>query len=160
MAFDPNGETGLRRRLKTACTPPSSVNEVSQVLGVSADILSNYTTNPEYVLTNETITQILANLPNVPPREFSVRGNQGFSYIRYEKPQWTQDDIDDLVPPRGAVSVAIYFYQPTYSDDVETDGPNDLDTFTVQQVIEDATDGDPDLLMSVVWYVPYVTYNY
>lgn len=160
MAFDQAGETGLRRRLRMGIGDPPDYAARAALVGVSTEILTNYLTNEEYVLTSEVYNTIISNLPNIPTWDYLKPGHGAFTYIVQEKPQWTQDDIDALEPPPSATRVALFFFSPPYPDDVETDGPSDLDVFTVQQLIEDATEGDPNLLLTVVWYVPYVEYPY
>lgn len=160
MAFDPSGEQGLRRRLKIALTPHTNYPSVAATLGVDEQFLRDYVDNPQFILPAETYLQIIDRLPLLPMRVTTHQGSQGFVYTYYEKPQWTQADIDALSPPFGSLKVASHFFEATYPDEVETAGPDDLDTFTLQQHLDSAIGGDPDLLMAVIFYAQFVDYPF
>lgn len=154
MAFDQAGEGGLRRRLNMAVEPPGSAASVAQALGVSESLIVNYLSNPEYVLGSEAYNQILTNLSSLPDNTHTRESTNRWEILFQEKAQWTAGDVASLDSPEGAENVVVFVFDDEYAQDVAAFGPVALDTFSVQQVIEAATGGNPDLLLTVVWYVP------
>lgn len=160
MAFDPAGEGGLRRRLNIATEVEGSMPTVATILNVPVAVLRAYLANPNYILPPIYLNNILANLADIPARTHIRDVGPRFRITFVEKPQWTQEDIDSLAPGPYISSAAVFFFSDDYPDDVETGGPESLETSTVQDVIDDAIAGNPDLLMTVVYYEPVVEYPY
>lgn len=152
MAFDMNGETGLRRRLGMAVEPPNTYESAAATLGISVEILHNYLDNPEYVLTSDTYNQILTNLSLLPFNSHERQTTDRWRITFVEKPRWTPADIAGLARPAGVDNAVVFAYEGTYDSGISANGPVDLDVFDIQQTIDSAVNSDPDALITVVWY--------
>lgn len=158
MAFDQAGEGGLRRRLNLAREYDPTMVDTGLLLGVDAGILLAYLDNPDYVLSSGEYNQIIANLWLLPENAHTRESHANYSVIFHEKPEWTQQDVDAFEPYDLTVSIVLFVYDGAYGDDVASAGPFGLDTFTVEQAIEAATDGDLGRLITIVEYIPLEEY--
>lgn len=160
MGLEQEGEWGLRLRLRMALEVPQTYANVAFLLDVDEQLLRDYIGNPNFVLENADYLTILNGLPNLPLREH-VRGTGGQYQIEYyEKPLWSLDDVMSLENAFGATKAAVFYQQEAYPERVATFGPDDLDVFTVQQIIDAAVGEDLERLITVVWYEPVERFPY
>lgn len=151
---------GLQHRLEMACEPPLNRATVAATLGISLEILDDILDDPNYVPDPADYEQIVTNLDLFHERQH-FRGHMANWDVYFrEKPLWTASDVAATVPDYRATSVVLFVCDANYPDRIKSDGPYDLDTFTVQQAIEAATDGDYTRLLTVAYYVPTVEYPY
>lgn len=153
MAYDQYGQGGLRRRLKEAVEPPSNIALVAATLGIDPLVLDSYLAYPDYILSPDDYNLIMLNLQDLPFNRHIRSVTDTWTIYFDEKPQWTPADVTLLEPPSGAENVVLFLYNANYPDRIASAGPFDLNVFTVQQVIDAATQGDPSILVTVVWYV-------
>lgn len=160
MAFDQAGEGGLRRRLNLAREYDPQMAETAAILNVNAGTLMQYLNDPDYVLSSEDYNQIISYLWLLPMFRHTRDSHANYSVTFSEKPEWTEQDIDTFEVSEVAISVVCFVYDGNYPDRIASAGPFGLDTYTVQQAIDIATDGDTERLVTVVEYIPLVEYPY
>lgn len=160
MAFDQEGQGGLRRRLNLAREYDPNLFETAATLGIPTDTLTTYLDDPDYVLSSGDYNQIIANLWLLPEYVHTRDSHANYSVIFHEKPEWTEQNVDAFGVDEVAMSVVCFVYDANYPDRIASAGPFSLDTFTVQQAIDIATDSDLERLVTVVEYIPLQEYPY
>lgn len=158
MGLQSDGPFGLRRRLNLAYEANPDWSVIASILGVDADVLTDYMTIPDYVLAPDIYQDILATLDTLPDFTHIRQAGQDWEVVFQEKPLWTIPDINAIERYQDAAKAAVFIQAETYEEDIMTAGPDDLDVFSIQQIIDAATDGEYDKLITVVWYIPIRRY--
>ncbi len=160
MGLQQDGEFGLRRRLNMALEPDRNYAEVADVIGISAESLEDYLTDPDYQFSIDVYNGIIDNLAYLPIKQHVRAIGPNWRIVFVEKPLWTAGDVATLDTDIYATKAAVFIEAETYAEDIMTHGPDDLDTFTIQQVIDAAVSGDFRRLFTVVWYEPTAEFPY
>lgn len=160
MGLQQDGQFGLRRRLWMALEPDGDYARVAAVIGTTPELLHEYLTDPSFLWDNNTYLLILEGLFNLPAYSHIRDTGPRWRIVFLEKPRWAESDVFLIEAPEEALQVAVFTEAETYAEDIMTNGPEDLRTFTVQQVIDAATNGDYDRLFTVVWYEPIALFPY
>ena len=160
VSEDQEDPCGLKNRIRIACEPPLNQAAVAAILDVDVTVIQNILTIPDYVPSPQDYQTIAENLPNISARRHFRGTTQNWTVYFLEKPLWTEDDVYNTFPEDRDEQAVIIVCDPLYPDRLKSDGPYRFDTFTLQQMIEAATDGDYLRLLTVALYVPSVEYPY
>jgi hypothetical protein len=151
---------GLMCRLQIAMEQFATTEDLADALHVPNSTVEAILGDPFYVPIAEDYENIVTFLPFIPERTHRVGETATWQVYFTEKPLWTEDDIGVAQEYFGAAKVVIIVCDPVYPDRVKSEGPFDLDTWTVQQAIEAATQGDRLTMLTIASYVPYLEFPY
>lgn len=152
MAWEPTGEYGLRWRVRMAYRGLGTFAAVAAALGVGAEVIEGYLTDPYYVPSPADQETIVANLGGLPTVRDEARIlAQG--YPTYDQmPLWDQDAVDGLVPPTDATAFKVTWYAPYADGGLRSSQVYTLPGNDPATVIDTLMGDNLDLLNSVVWY--------
>jgi hypothetical protein len=119
MAYDPNGEWGLRRRVRVAYELTQSYSATASQLGVDESVIVSFLTDPTYIPSAPDQAAMVSNLGNVIPidawtHERKTPGGHLVTYV--ESPSFTPETIEALEPPPGATSFLFTYFGDNNSD--------------------------------------------
>jgi hypothetical protein len=151
---------GLVNRIRVACESPRTRQEIADILGVDVSVIDGILDDPDYEVDPDDYALIFENLPLVPGREHLRGITQHWAVYFYEKPLWTNTDLVLYEPHLGAERIVVMVCDPVYPDRIKSDGPYALGTFSAQQVIQAACEGELGRILTVASYVPIEEYPY
>jgi hypothetical protein len=119
VAYDPNGEWGLRRRVRVAYELTQSYSATAAQLGVTTAVVTSFLTDPAYIPSAPDQATMVSNLANIIPVDAWTHERKtptGHIVTYVECPLFTPEIIEALEPPPGAVSFLFTYFGDNNSD--------------------------------------------
>jgi hypothetical protein len=152
----PEGEWGLRHRLRVALEEGYDEATLAAQLDISEATLHEYLTNPEYVLEGDDLANVVANLPQVetPNIWYDHTISPGGIHITYaEAPYWDETLLDTLIVPEGCHLFKVHYLPYEDAEHPISTPLYDIDDQNPINVAMSVTGGNLELLVSIVFYV-------
>jgi hypothetical protein len=160
MAYDPNGEWGLRRRVRIFFELTQSYAATASQLGVSESLIVSFLTDPDYIPSPEDQAIIIGNLANVIPIDAWTHEREmigGNRVVFVEAALFDAEMIAGLAAPPGATSFLWHFNGDNNSDPSAEGTLKSSPSFGYPEhdpltIANDLVGTDYDLLRTLVWF--------
>lgn len=155
MSFDPQGEWGLRFRLRVAIRQGYSYDSLAVVLHVSASVLQAYLSDLAYVLSSGDTNAIIDHMYDVeaPDAWYDRRPLKGGGAITYvESAYWTVEQVEGVMLPDHATAFKIHYLAPSEQHRVMSSPLYPIPEWDWVERVESLTEGDLERLVCIVFY--------
>ena len=155
MSFDPNGEWGLRHRLRVAIRQGYSYDSLAVAVHVPAAVLLEYLTNPAYELSSEYVTAIVDHIFDVeaPDVWYDRQVTSGGTVITYvESAYWTEEQLESVMVPDRAQAFKVHYLSESEQHRPMSTPLYTLPENSVVDVAIGATGDNLERLVCIVFY--------
>ena len=155
MAFDPNGEWGLRHRLRIALREYLTHELLAEFLDVDPYYISRFLDESDYIPPDDVVTTIVTNIGNVIPDEplvtkTSIGINRIIHYVEFVVCDEQFFGLFSL--PAGVYQWKWHYHAPYAEGKIRSSVLYDAASWTLRDSAEDAVGVALDSIVTLVLY--------